>query len=386
MKMQRRSADFMSFKSSLVVKRSNEERLQLRQLDACLAQLEELHERGAKVVPIALAGRLSTRVACIKPDMRITDALRVVLQAQEKYLVHSMTFSQDTHPAAGDMTTAGVPSTATRGIDSPSQWLDAGAARELTDRIKASADQLWVLLLEAHERRAWVALGYASWAAYVRAEFHISRSRSYQLLDQGRVIRALQSVSTSVDISEAQARDLKPRLAAVTEAVRSRVAAEASGSVADTVAQVVEDERQRSVGQRLRARGTARRDIRPDPERDGSTAAHETPYAWGSFVTEEHEHHREHTTVLSRLDHAIRALASMPPVPDILSHILTHQHDLFDQLAPALRWLTELVELWEEAAPLRDPIRARLPCRAPVAHSEPGLCPAPLAASPASPA
>jgi uncharacterized protein YoaH (UPF0181 family) len=47
------------------------------------------------------------------------------------------------------------------------------------------------LLWEAHERKAWRALGYSSWATYVKAEFAISRQHSYKLLDQGRVFRSL---------------------------------------------------------------------------------------------------------------------------------------------------------------------------------------------------
>lgn len=47
------------------------------------------------------------------------------------------------------------------------------------------------LLWEAHERKAWRALEYSSWTAYVKAEFAISRQHSYKLLDEGRVFRSL---------------------------------------------------------------------------------------------------------------------------------------------------------------------------------------------------
>lgn len=100
-------------------------------------------------------------------------------------------------------------------------------ARKLTDRIKTAADQLWSLLLEAHDGGAWKALGYKNWAAYVAAEFDMSRSRSYQLIDKGRVVAALQGaagdLSTTVDISERQARDIKPVLPEVTQEIRERV-------------------------------------------------------------------------------------------------------------------------------------------------------------------
>lgn len=57
----------------------------------------------------------------------------------------------------------------------------------------------------------------------------MGRSRSYQLLDQGRVIHALADaagkVSTDVDISEAQAREIKDDLPTVTAEIRERVEA-----------------------------------------------------------------------------------------------------------------------------------------------------------------
>jgi hypothetical protein len=337
-------------------------RLQLRRLDSCLAELETIHEQGATIVPTALAQHLSKCVGCITPGMRITEALTRVLQAQEESLVSSRHLQHGTHPLAAQRKTDYALAIAEREnpeIASSSQRLDTAAARELTDRIKASANQLWVLLLEAHERRAWIPLGYASWAAYVHAEFRISRSRSYQLLDQGRVIRALQSVSTSVDISEAQARDLKPRLVEVTEAVRSRAAAEASGSVADVVEQVVREERQRGGGHRLVTRSAARRAVRHEPQLDGAHSAEGLSREWHSDPPGEGTSRHTRTTTLSRLDSALRTLASMPPALDVLSHIRTHEQGLFDHLAPAHRWLTELVEAWGESSAPRGNAQSR---------------------------
>jgi hypothetical protein len=117
----------------------------------------------------------------------------------------------------------------------------------LTGRIRKAVDNLWALLLEAHDRRAWKALKYATWEAYVAAEFSMSRTRSYQILDQGRVIeairqvtgdlstagrqsekgrggtRTLSAVDLNVDISERDARDIKDDLAAVTAEISTRV-------------------------------------------------------------------------------------------------------------------------------------------------------------------
>ena len=38
-----------------------------------------------------------------------------------------------------------------------------------------AVDGLWDLLLKAHDRQAWKALGHKSWAAYVEAEFDMGR-------------------------------------------------------------------------------------------------------------------------------------------------------------------------------------------------------------------
>jgi hypothetical protein len=75
----------------------------------------------------------------------------------------------------------------------------------------------------------------------------MSRRRSYQLLDQGRVIRAIgEAVCTDVhtapvEVTEAEARDVKPVLPAVVAAVRERVA-ELDEPDDDAVAGIVREE------------------------------------------------------------------------------------------------------------------------------------------------
>ena len=100
-------------------------------------------------------------------------------------------------------------------------------ARRLTDRINEASGQLWSLLQKAHDLRAWEALGYQSWRDYAVAEFSVSQSRAYQLLDQAGVVTAIQEAanSTMVEISERAAREIKPALAAVTAEIKAKVAA-----------------------------------------------------------------------------------------------------------------------------------------------------------------
>lgn len=125
----------------------------------------------------------------------------------------------------------------------------ADEAREITERIKGAAESIWVLMLEAHDRRAYAALGYATWELYVRAEFDMARAHSYRLLDQARVIREISAVSPSGDIAltEAEARDIKPVLDEVKTAVAERVAAlpdPTPEAVKETVREVVTEKRE----------------------------------------------------------------------------------------------------------------------------------------------
>lgn len=117
-------------------------------------------------------------------------------------------------------------------------------ARAITDRIKSTAEEMWSLLLMAHERKAWAPLGYRTWEEYVRGEFNMSRSRSYQLLDQANTIRQIEAaapVSTSVDITEAEVRDIKPVLPQVTQQIRERVADLGPAPQPQQVKEVVRD-------------------------------------------------------------------------------------------------------------------------------------------------
>lgn len=48
-------------------------------------------------------------------------------------------------------------------------------ARAITARIVSTLDDCWGLLIQAYQRRAWVALGYDAWDEYTRTEFGTDR-------------------------------------------------------------------------------------------------------------------------------------------------------------------------------------------------------------------
>lgn len=129
--------------------------------------------------------------------------------------------------------------------------LDEAGAREITERIKIAATALWVLLCEAHERQAWVPLGYPSFAAYVKTEFDMSRAHAYRVLDQAAVITTLAEAAGVTDPGQApplpleDARRLKPKLAEAAEAVAEKVNAGTppAAAVAEVAAEARETER-----------------------------------------------------------------------------------------------------------------------------------------------
>jgi hypothetical protein len=124
--------------------------------------------------------------------------------------------------------------------------LNGDQARELTETIRNAAEVLWVLIARAHAGRAWSALGYDTWEAYVRAEFDMSRSRSYQILDQARVIAAIEASApdgTPVKVSAAAARDLKGVLDDVVAEVAERTDGLDPREAAQVIADVVAEKR-----------------------------------------------------------------------------------------------------------------------------------------------
>jgi copper chaperone CopZ len=107
-------------------------------------------------------------------------------------------------------------------------------ALALTQRIRDAIETTWNLLLEAYEREAHKALGYDTWAEYVKGEFDISRGQSYRLIDQARVTNALMEAAgvdpakvsharDTIKVSAREAvilkREIEPAKAEVAEAV-----------------------------------------------------------------------------------------------------------------------------------------------------------------------
>lgn len=124
-------------------------------------------------------------------------------------------------------------------------------ARALTNTIRDAAEVMWILIARAHAGRAWTALGYDTWETYVRSEFNMSRSRSYQLLDQARVIAAIESAApegTEIHLTEAAARDLKSVVEDAVPEIRTRTAGLKPEEAAVVIEEIIEEQRTRMEG------------------------------------------------------------------------------------------------------------------------------------------
>ncbi len=132
----------------------------------------------------------------------------------------------------------------------PLSELSRNEAGRLTQKIRDHAEKAWALLKEAHDKKAWAAMGYTSFEAYCRDEFGMSRGNAYRLLGQASVIGEIAAAAglspagdIGASISDRAARELKPALPAVVEEVRSRVKGTRKAARPAIVAGIVEEAR-----------------------------------------------------------------------------------------------------------------------------------------------
>lgn len=178
-----------------------------RMLDACLSALEDESEQGHRYVSSDLASLVRRAMPGIRAGDVIREAIELVFQEQER-------------------TCRVLQASVITSVAKESETFRRDEARALTEQIKAGLHATTLLLLEAHSKRVWQVLGYSTWEDYVRREFNFSRSRSYQLLDHGRVLRVLMAsakLSSVPDVSAYAAAQILPRLDEVAAAVAQRM-------------------------------------------------------------------------------------------------------------------------------------------------------------------
>lgn len=130
--------------------------------------------------------------------------------------------------------------------------LSGSEAKELTDEITAymrrASEKIHELVARAHAGKAHLALGYATWGEYVTGELDMSVSRSYQLINMDRVIRAFDEAlpdGASVELTEAVARDVHRDLDAIAGRIREETAGLEAEDAAARAGEIVEEERSR---------------------------------------------------------------------------------------------------------------------------------------------
>lgn len=279
----------------------------LRVLDVCLHVLEDASERGETAVSPLLAARLGVYVPGLRPGMPVTEALDQVFEQQQLVMLGC---------AAPDVMTV-------------------AQARDLTERIKSGVGQVSLLLLEAHERRAWAVLGYPTWEIYVRQEFGLSRTRSYELVYHGQVIREIQAatgMSGIPNISPYVALQIRGHIEEVKGALRARVSS--AGSEAEAATIVVE------VVKHLRAKFARR------PARDQSQASPEVRVADpDAGLLDDHGQPLDPVDRRRLLD-TLGYLAGMPPANEVVAQLDAADEETSVLASRAARWLTEFSEMW----------------------------------------
>jgi hypothetical protein len=198
-------------------------------------------------VPWNLAKRLEPHIG-LAPGIEIGEAIEIVFAAQAQYL------ASDPTPSGPSNSSDSAPVAKASQCGRSSRDLSRAEALSLTERIRRGQQSVCALLLEAHDGKAATALGYASWAAYAREEFGLSRSRSYELLDQGRIALQLQlaaGTSTPPPLSAYAALQVKPFLTEVLREVKQRIADAGSVQAEGVVLEVV-----------AKYRSSARTDVR----------------------------------------------------------------------------------------------------------------------------
>lgn len=244
--------------------------------------------------------------------------------------------------------------------------LDENQAKELTEYIRSTSNVLYVLIERAHSGKAHTALGYKTFEEYVRAEFDISRSRAYQLLNQSRVISELESAlpeGTPVHITEAAARDLKHALDDLVPEIRERTADLTPDVAGEVLEEMVANYRE----EKLRAKEEADLDDDFEDEEGGYTGSGDGTYQGGYDEDEDldlddsdlddilafdddPEEVRKNYKLVYELYASLTAISSLSSAPDVqkLIDIIPPERrfQIDESLPKSLEWMTNFAEVW----------------------------------------
>jgi hypothetical protein len=150
----------------------------------------------------------------------------------------------------------------------------------------------------------------------------VSRTRSYELLDQARVLRTIQAaarLSDLPDISAYAATQIRARLDRVAQTIRDRIESGHTVAIGEVISEVVREHRAQVFAQDQRGRGRS------------------------------HRRRAVEDTGPARLYEAVDLLAGMPPPPEFAAEVLSYGGaSRLGPLEEALGWLTEFAARWPQ--------------------------------------
>jgi hypothetical protein len=317
-------------------------RLRVRRLDSCLTLLEEANVRGDTAVGAEIVERIRTELPQLQPGIGIRAAIEMVFAEQRSAL-------EAPHPVAKARSDVGQGDAWLGGRPKVSQALSPEAARALTDQIKARAREMSLLLVEAHDRKAWKALGYRSWTEYSRKEFGFSRPRSYELVVHGRVIKELTAAvgdGRVPEVSPYAAFQIRNRLGHIQSDLSERLRDGAAEPEATAIVQGYIDELRQSAKQ-------------------GRSAEASAPSQMGVLVRFRRE---DPVAVAHWVRQAVRRLASEPVSPAAIAELIADDAEVRSEAERAARWLADLalacekrrVDSPDSRTPAADPTATRI--------------------------
>lgn len=239
--------------------------------------------------------------------------------------------------------------------------LTTDQAKELTETIRSTSEVLFMLLARAHAGKAWLALGYSNFGDYVREEFDMSRSRAYQILDQAKVVAAIEAAAPEgapiPNISEAAARDLKSIIGEVVPEIAERTHGLPADEAGDVVEEIVENYRDQVRNDREQDALEREEAAEDAAERRGFSETGGgiyTPPPPAPTYDDEDDYDpaliRRNVQAAYDLYSSIAACKSMPDVESVVNTIPpARRMQVTDSLDPAIQWLLEFREAWMAA-------------------------------------
>lgn len=238
-------------------------------------------------------------------------------------------------------------------IDLTNPELSREEATVLTQTIRTQTNVLYLLIARAHSGKAHLALGYTSFEAYIKAEFNYSKSYAYKLLDQARIIEAIEDVmpeGAQVYVSDATARGLKASMGEFLPELEEKVRDLPTDEAAAVMEDLVQDYRERKEEQQNQG---------DDEDEDGEefSGGGNGEYS-GDYDVEDYEDEdafggEDSATVRRRYEavynlySALAQFTQMPSNEDIIKTIpAERQAQVTAYLDTSVTWLTNFREDW----------------------------------------